>query len=114
MFNRFRHLHRHVYVSSIVSFFAEASIRMVMDLIPLFLYSVISTPPFLVAFTENITDSLSHLLKLLFGFVADIYGRKFLVGLGYLLGTLPRPLLLNANYWWVVFLVKLTERFGKE
>ncbi|KAL0216563.1 hypothetical protein P9112_008747 [Eukaryota sp. TZLM1-RC] len=113
MFECFRGLHRNVYISAATSFFAEMSIRMVFDLVPLFLYSVIYTPPFLVAFTENITDSLAHVLKLVFGRMADSSGRKLLTGLGYLLGLIPRPLLFNVKNWWVVFLAKLTERVGK-
>ncbi|KAL0220919.1 hypothetical protein RCL1_000773 [Eukaryota sp. TZLM3-RCL] len=113
VFNHYRGLHRNVYISAIVSFFAESSIRLLFDLLPLYLSAVLFAPPFFIAFTENITDSFAHFLKFLSGRYADIFGRKMIAGIGYTLAVLPRPLLLNVHSWSLLFFVKLCERVGK-
>ena len=64
-----RDLPRNLWAVSITSFFMDVSSEMVMNVLPLFLYSVLGVGTAVVGLVEGIAESLASLLKAPFGWL---------------------------------------------
>jgi MFS family permease len=87
---------------------------MIFPLLPVFLTEVLKAGPAYIGLVEGAADTVSSLLKLASGVVADrVPRRKPLVLFGYALASAARPFMALATQPWHVLAVRVTDRVGK-
>lgn len=96
------------------SFFTDIGTEMIFPLLPVFLTEVLRAGPAYIGLVEGAADTVSSLLKLVSGVVADrVPRRKPLVLFGYGLASSVRPFIALAARPWHVLAVRVTDRVGK-
>jgi MFS family permease len=96
------------------SLFTDLGTEMIFPLLPVFLTEVLKAGPAYIGLVEGAADTVSSLLKLASGVVADrVPRRKPLVLLGYALSSAARPFVALATQPWHVLAVRVTDRVGK-
>jgi len=96
------------------SLFTDVGTEMIFPLLPLFLTEVLKAGPAYIGLVEGAADTVSSLLKLASGVVADrVPRRKPLVLFGYGLASAVRPFVALATQPWHVLAVRVTDRVGK-
>ena len=109
-----RSLPRNVWAVILTSFFMDISSEMVINILPLFLFSVLGVRTSIIGLIEGVAESTASLLKLFSGWFSDrIGGRKWLAVTGYGISTLAKPFFYLANSWWQVAAVRWADRLGK-
>jgi MFS family permease len=99
---------------TLASFLTDISSEMVVNLLPLFLVSVLGARTGVVGVIEGIAETTASLVKLGSGWLSDrMQRRKPLVVLGYSLSTAARPFLYFATSWTTVLGVRFADRLGK-
>jgi MFS family permease len=110
-------LPRNVWVVTATSFLTDISSEMVVNLLPLFLYTVLGAPADVIGLIEGVAETTASLFKIFSGWFSDRLGqRKGLAVAGYLLSTLSKPILLLAwplRSWWVALGARFGDRMGK-
>jgi MFS family permease len=109
-----RGLPRNVWAVSVTSFFMDISSEMVLNLLPLFLSTVLGTPTAIIGLIEGLAEATSSLLKVFSGWLSDRLGtRKWLAVAGYGLSALAKPFFYVANTWGMVLGARWGDRVGK-
>jgi len=109
-----RKLPRNVWVLTAVSFLTDISSEMVVNLIPLFLASVLGVRMDIIGLIEGVAETTASITKLYSGALSDRLGRrKSLTVLGYGLSTISKPFLYLATTWQMVLGVRFADRMGK-
>ena len=104
---------RNVWALGLTSFFTDVSSEMIMVLLPLFL-TTLGASRAVIGLIEGVADATASFLKIFSGWLSDKLGkRKLLIGLGYGLSTVTKPLVALANTWPLVLFVRFTDRVGK-
>ncbi len=97
-----------------ISFLNDAASEMMYPLLPLFLVGPLGAGPAFLGIIEGIAESTASLTKLAGGFLSDRLGRrKALVGWGYGVAAVIRPLMAVAAAPWHVLAIRFTDRLGK-
>jgi MFS family permease len=87
---------------------------MIVNLVPLFLYSVLGVRLSVIGLIEGVAETTASLLKIFSGAISDRLGeRKRLAVIGYGLSTFAKPFLYFANTWGWVLGVRFADRVGK-
>lgn len=104
-----------VILLGIASLLTDVSSEMVYPLIPLYLTSArIGASPEIVGLIEGIAESVASLVRVFSGFWSDrVQRRKPLTIAGYAMSTVGKAILYLSTSWPLVFLGRLTDRFGK-
>jgi MFS family permease len=109
-----RSLPRNVWVLTVVSFLTDVSSEMVVNLVPLFLASVLGVRTSIIGLIEGVAETTASLTKLYSGAISDRIGkRKGPTVLGYGLSTVSKPFLYFATTWQWVLGVRFADRMGK-
>jgi MFS family permease len=96
------------------SLFTDVGTEMIFPLLPVFLTEVLEAGPAYLGLVEGAADTVSSLLKLVSGVIADrVARRKPLVLFGYGLASAVRPFVALATHPWHVLAVRVTDRVGK-
>jgi MFS family permease len=107
-------LGRNVFAAGLVSFFMDVSSEMVYPLVPLFLANVLGVNKSVIGLIEGIAESTASLLKVFSGWYSDRIGRrKGLMGVGYAVSVLSRPLIALAVTWQHILASRFIDRLGK-
>ena len=107
-------LPRNVWAVSLTSFFMDISSEMVINILPLFLSSVLGVKTNVIGLIEGVAEATSSLLKVFSGWFSDrMRARKWLAVAGYALSALSKPFFYFANSWGVVAAVRWADRVGK-
>lgn len=107
-------LGRNVFFTGLVSLFMDISSEMIYPLLPLFLTGVLGTTKTTVGVIEGIAEATASLLKVFSGWLSDRFGRKkLLMGIGYGISVVSRPVIANASTWFEVLTARFIDRFGK-
>jgi len=107
-------LPRNVWVVSWVSFFNDTSTEMAYWLLPQFLVGVLGAGPAVFGLVEGAAETVSSFGRLLSGWLSDrLRRRKALVGAGYTVANLVKPLLAVAASWGQVFWIRFADRAAK-
>src|SRR5205085_7741891 len=106
-------LPRNVVVLSWVSFFQDAASEMLYPVMPIFLTSVLRAPVAAVGLIEGVAEATASLMKVVSGRLADRRRRRPLVGLGYGLSSISKPLIGLATTWPFVLVARFVDRTGK-
>jgi MFS family permease len=108
------HLPRNLWAVSLTSFFMDISSEMVINVLPIFLSSVLGVKTNVIGLIEGVAEATASLLKLLSGWFSDRLGsRKWLAVAGYGLSSLAKPFFYWANSWAAVAGVRWADRVGK-
>ena len=109
-----RSLHRNVWATSITSFLMDVSSEMVLNLLPLFLATVLGVTTNIIGVIEGVAEATASLLKVFSGWLSDkLRSRKWLAVAGYGLSTLAKPFFYFANSWEMIAGVRWADRVGK-
>jgi len=109
-----RDLPRNVWAVSLTSFFMDISSEMVINLLPLFLASVLGVKTNIIGIIEGVAEATASLLKLFSGWFSDRLGaRKWLAVTGYGISALAKPFFYFANTWGAVAGARWGDRVGK-
>src|SRR5258708_945269 len=96
------------------SLFTDIGTEMIFPLLPLFLPETLRAGRASLGLVEGAADTVSSLLKLASGVVADrVQRRKPLVLFGYALASAVRPFVALATAPWHVLAVRVADRVGK-
>ncbi len=96
------------------SLFTDIGTEMIFPLLPVFLTEALKAGPAYLGLVEGAADTVSSLLKLASGVIADrTHRRKPLVIFGYGLASAVRPFVALATRPWHVLAVRITDRVGK-
>jgi MFS family permease len=107
-------LHRNVWIMTLTSFLTDISSEMIVNLVPLFLYSVLGVRLSVIGLIEGVAETTASLLKIFSGAISDRLGqRKRLAVIGYGLSAFAKPFLYFANTWGWVLGVRFMDRVGK-
>ncbi len=107
-------LPRNLWAVSLTSFFMDISSEMVMNLLPLFLSSVLGVRTNIIGLIEGVAEATASLLKVFSGWISDkLESRKWLAVAGYALSALAKPFFYIANSWSAVAAVRWVDRVGK-
>jgi len=109
-----RSLPRNVWAVSLTSFFMDISSEMVINLLPLFLSSVLGVKTNIIGLIEGVAEMTASLLKVFSGWLSDrLRARKWLAVTGYGLSTLAKPFFYWATSWTAIGAVRWADRVGK-
>ena len=107
-------LPRNVWVMTITSFLTDISSEMIINVLPLFLFTVLGVSTMFIGVVEGVAETTASLLKLFSGWFSDRIGkRKGLAVLGYGISTVAKPFLYFAASWNAVLIVRFADRIGK-
>lgn len=107
-------IQKNVVVLGVVSFFTDVSSEMVFPILPLFLTTILGAGAAVVGLIEGVSDSISSLLDIFFGYLSDLKGkRKDFVLAGYGLSSILKAGLIFVNTWPGVLVIRGLERIGK-
>ncbi len=99
---------------SIVSLLNDAASEMIYPLLPLFVTGALGMGPAFLGLVEGVAESTASVLKLAGGRLSDRLGkRRALVGWGYGIAALGRPLIAAATMGWHVLVIRFADRVGK-
>ena len=95
-----RDLPRNVWAVSLTSFFMDISSEMVINVLPLFLASVLGVKTSVIGLIEGVAEATASILKLFSGWLSDRVGeRKWLAVAGYGISALAKPFFYFASTW---------------
>ena len=98
-----RSLPRNVWAASLTSFFMDISSEMVINLLPLFLSSVLGVKTNVIGLIEGIAEATASLLKVFSGWISDkLRARKWLAVAGYAISAVAKPFFYWAHTWGMV------------
>ena len=107
-------LPRNLWAVSVTSFLMDISSEMVINILPLFLSSVLGIKTNIIGIIEGIAEATSSILKVFSGWLSDkMRSRKWLAVLGYGLSAIIKPLFYFANSWSAVAAIRWGDRVGK-
>jgi MFS family permease len=96
------------------SLFTDVGTEMIFPLLPVFLTETLKAGPAYLGLVEGAADTVSSLVKLGSGALADVLPRrKPMVLFGYALASSVRPFVALATQPWHVLAVRVTDRIGK-
>lgn len=103
-----------VIILGLTSFFTDASSEMIFSLLPAFLVDTLHASAGYLGIVEGAADTVSSLLKLASGKLADrLPSKKPIVIAGYGIASAVRPLMAIATAPWHILAVRVTDRIGK-
>jgi MFS family permease len=109
-----RDLPRNVWAVSLTSFFMDISSEMVINILPLFLASVLGVKTSIIGLIEGVAEATASILKLFSGWLSDrAQERKWLAVVGYAISALAKPFFYIAHSWGMVAAARWGDRVGK-
>ena len=109
-----RGLPANVWAVSLTSFFMDISSEMVINLLPLFLSSVLGVKTNIIGLIEGVAEATASILKLFSGWFSDrMRARKWLAVVGYGISALAKPFFYFAQSWGAVAGARWADRVGK-
>lgn len=97
-----------------VSLLMDVSSELIHSLLPVFLVTVVGASTTVVGLIEGVAEATAALAKVFSGALSDRIGkRKLLVGIGYALGAIAKPVFPLASTAWEVLAARFVDRIGK-
>ena len=99
---------------SVASLLNDVSSEMIFPLLPVFLVSTLGAGPAFLGLVEGVAETTASFVKLAGGWLSDRLARRHaLVGWGYGLAAISRPLMAAATAPWHVLAIRFGDRVGK-
>ena len=112
--NPIRDLHPNIWAVSLTSFFMDISSEMVLNILPLFLSSVLGVKTNIIGIIEGVAEATSSVLKVFSGWLSDkLRSRKWLAVAGYGISALAKPFFYLASSWEAIGAIRWADRVGK-
>ena len=112
--NPFRELHPNIWAVSLTSFLMDISSEMVLNILPLFLSSVLGIKTNIIGIIEGVAEATSSVLKVFSGWLSDkLRSRKWLAVIGYGISALAKPFFYIASTWEAIGAIRWADRVGK-
>jgi MFS family permease len=103
-----------IWTLGFVSLLMDISSELIHSLLPLFLVTVIGASTVTVGLIEGIAEATAAIAKVFSGALSDRIGkRKLLVGIGYGLSAVTKPVFPLASTAWEVLAARFVDRIGK-
>jgi MFS family permease len=103
-----------VWTLGFVSLLMDVSSELIHSLLPVFLTTVLGASMVDVGLIEGVAEATAAIAKVFSGALSDRIGkRKLLVGLGYGLAALTKPIFPLASTAWEVLAARFVDRIGK-
>jgi MFS family permease len=103
-----------VWTLGFVSLLMDVSSELIHSLLPVFLTTVVGASTVAVGLIEGVAEATAAVAKVFSGALSDRIGkRKLLVGLGYGLAALTKPVFPLASTAWEVLAARFVDRIGK-
>ena len=103
-----------VWTLGFVSLLMDVSSELIHSLLPVFLVTVIGASTVAVGLIEGIGEATAAVAKVFSGVLSDRVGkRKLLVGIGYGLSAITKPVFPLASTAWEVLAARFVDRIGK-
>jgi MFS family permease len=103
-----------VWTLGFVSLLMDVSSELTHSLLPVFLTTVVGASTVAVGLIEGIAEATAAIAKVFSGALSDRIGkRKLLVGLGYGLAAITKPMFPLASTAWEVLAARFVDRIGK-
>src|SRR5512140_1561510 len=103
-----------VWTLGFVSLLMDVSSELVHSLLPVFLTTVVGASMVDVGLIEGIAEATAAIAKVFSGALSDRIGkRKLLVGIGYGLAAITKPVFPLASTAWEVLAARFVDRIGK-
>jgi len=112
--NPLRELPPNIWAVSLTSFLMDISSEMVLNILPLFLSSVLGVKTNIIGIIEGVAEATSSVLKVFSGWLSDkLRSRKWLAVIGYGISALAKPFFYFASTWEAVGAIRWADRVGK-
>src|SRR5450755_1537102 len=109
-----RDVPKSVWALGFVSLLMDVSSELIHSLLPVFLVTVIGTSMAVVGLIEGVAEATAAITKVLSGALSDRIGkRKLLVGIGYGLAALTKPIFPLAGSTSEILAARFLDRIGK-
>jgi MFS family permease len=109
-----RNVPKSVWALGFVSLLMDVSSDLIHSLLPLFLVTVVGASTTVVGLIEGIAEATAAIAKVFSGALSDRIGkRKLLVGIGYGLAAVTKPVFPLASTAWEVLAARFVDRIGK-
>jgi MFS family permease len=109
-----RDVPKSVWALGFVSLLMDVSSELIHSLLPVFLVTVIGTSMAVVGLIEGVAEATAAITKVFSGALSDRIGkRKLLVGIGYGLAAVTKPVFPLASSAWEVLAARFVDRIGK-
>ena len=103
-----------VWTLGFVSLLMDTSSELIHSLLPVFLVTVVGASTVAVGLIEGIAEATAAVAKVFSGALSDRIGkRKLLVGIGYGLAAITKPVFPLAGTAWEVLAARFVDRIGK-
>jgi MFS family permease len=103
-----------VWTLGFVSLLMDISSELIHSLLPVFLTTVLGASTVAVGLIEGIAEATAAVAKVFSGALSDRIGkRKLLVGIGYGLAAITKPVFPLASTAWEVLAARFVDRIGK-
>jgi MFS family permease len=103
-----------VWTLGFVSLLMDTSSELIHSLLPVFLTTVVGASTVAVGLIEGIAEATATIAKVFSGALSDRIGkRKLLVGIGYGLAAITKPVFPLAGTAWEVLAARFVDRIGK-
>lgn len=103
-----------VWTLGFVSLLMDVSSDLIHSLLPVFLVTVIGASTVTVGFIEGVAEATAAVAKVFSGALSDRIGkRKLLVGIGYGIAAITKPVFPLASTAWEVLAARFVDRIGK-
>jgi MFS family permease len=103
-----------VWTLGFVSLLMDTSSELIHSLLPVFLTTVIGASTVAVGLIEGVAEATAAIAKVFSGALSDRIGkRKLLVGIGYGLAAITKPVFPLAGTAWEVLAARFVDRIGK-
>src|ERR1035441_2726016 len=109
-----RDVPKSVWALGFVSLLMDVSSELIHSLLPVFLVTVIGTSMAVVGLIEGVAEATAAITTVFSGALSDRIGkRKLLVGIGYGLAAVTKPVFPLASSAWEVLAARFVDRIGK-
>ena len=109
-----REVPKGVWALGFVSLLMDVSSELIHSLLPVFLVTVVGTGMAVIGVIEGVAEATTAMAKIFSGALSDRIGkRKLLVGIGYGLAAVTKPVFPLASTAWEVLAARLVDRVGK-
>lgn len=103
-----------VWTLGLVSLLMDISSELIHSLLPVFLVTVLGASTVIVGLIEGLAEATAAIAKVFSGALSDRIGkRKLLVGIGYGLAAITKPVFPLASTAWEVLGARFVDRIGK-
>ncbi len=103
-----------VFFIGLLSFFGGISQDIFVPILPLYLTTVLHLDKSIIGLSEGLVDSVSSIIKIITGYLSDKFrSNKLLIGIGYGLSMISRPLLALVSGGTAVIGLRFIDGVGK-